>query len=60
MDNIDITDSAFCLEVPNLNNITSSGESIIVDYYVTVLYNCSRLCFDLGYEHCDFTLARLI
>ena len=42
MDNIDITDSAFSLEVPDLNNIISSGESIITDYTMFIyifIYN---------------------
>lgn len=43
MDNIDITDSAFCLEVPNLNNVTSSGESIIVDYTMFIYIGAAIL-----------------
>jgi hypothetical protein len=43
MDNIDITDSAFSLEVPDLNNIISSGESIITDYTMFIYIGAAIL-----------------
>lgn len=43
MDNIDITDSAFSLAVPDLNNIISSGESIITDYTMFIYIGAAIL-----------------
>lgn len=42
MDNIDITDSAFSLDVSDLNNI-SSGESIITDYTMFIYIGAAIL-----------------
>lgn len=48
MDNIDITDSAFSLEVPDLNNIISSGGSSTTDYTMFIYIGAAILIAIIG------------